>query len=600
MSRMKKQKKNHCAHGMQQRIVSMILVCNMAAYTLTGCGLPFVQDTRTEGEKKYPEMITIDVFDSYANVKGLQRGWFAQTVKDKFNMQLNIIAPNQEDNGRATYETMRASGKLGDLIISNVDEGVLQELVREGQVLDMTPYLDTHPNLKKYKEEIENVSLFSGTEGAFAVPSEISSLPATDPSEFKEPTNAPFIRWDLYKEVGYPEVDTLEDLIPVLSDMQNKAKVSDSGNPVYAFSLFRDWDAGAMQNAGALAALYGYDTEGFLMLNPDTGDIQDLLQKDSMYLRALDFLFEANQAGLVDPESKTQRYDTVASKMKDGAVLYSFWPWMGESLYNSDDHLNEEKGFATLQIKDASYLCWGNTPGGKPSCCIMIGKDAKDPDRLLDFVDWLYSPEGIECCGSPTGNYRGPEGLTWEDTEEGPKLTEFGEDVFVMMDTEREVEGIECNPRWDIGTSALNYKPLALHEVDDRGIPYCYQLWQDYIDKTRTSVTEDWMKHYNTNQQSIAYLLQQGNLTVMPGVYWVSEQMPEYLKTMEEQCRQALVDYSWSMVFAADRRDYERLKGEMTDILIRLGYREVIEFERQQELKRLSLLQEAAEVRHDS
>ena len=51
-------------------------------------------DGETEGNSKYKDFITVDVFDSMANYQGIQSGWFAKIVKDKFNMELNIIAPN--------------------------------------------------------------------------------------------------------------------------------------------------------------------------------------------------------------------------------------------------------------------------------------------------------------------------------------------------------------------------------------------------------------------------------------------------------------------------------------------------------------------------
>lgn len=39
--------------------------------------------------------MTVEVFDSLASSQGLQKsGWFAKIVKDKFNIKLNIIAPN--------------------------------------------------------------------------------------------------------------------------------------------------------------------------------------------------------------------------------------------------------------------------------------------------------------------------------------------------------------------------------------------------------------------------------------------------------------------------------------------------------------------------
>ena len=37
--------------------------------------------------------LTIDIYDAAANYHGIQTGWFAKVVKDRFNIELNIIAP---------------------------------------------------------------------------------------------------------------------------------------------------------------------------------------------------------------------------------------------------------------------------------------------------------------------------------------------------------------------------------------------------------------------------------------------------------------------------------------------------------------------------
>ena len=42
-----------------------------------------------EGE----EPITITVYDAAANYHGEQKGWFAKVVLDRFNIKLDIIAP---------------------------------------------------------------------------------------------------------------------------------------------------------------------------------------------------------------------------------------------------------------------------------------------------------------------------------------------------------------------------------------------------------------------------------------------------------------------------------------------------------------------------
>ena len=41
-----------------------------------------------EGE----EPLVIDVYDDAANYNGIQKGWFAKVIKDRFNIELDIIA----------------------------------------------------------------------------------------------------------------------------------------------------------------------------------------------------------------------------------------------------------------------------------------------------------------------------------------------------------------------------------------------------------------------------------------------------------------------------------------------------------------------------
>jgi multiple sugar transport system substrate-binding protein/putative aldouronate transport system substrate-binding protein len=363
---------------------------------------------------------------------------------------------------------------------------------------------------------------------------------------------------------------------------------------VYAFILFRDWYGGAMQNAGALTALYGYDVQDFVLLNPATGDIQSIADKDSIYFRMVKLLFDANQMGLMDPDSPYQNYETVASKVKDGAVLYTFWPWMGTSLYNSDDHLAQGKGFESIVVEDASYLTWGNDPDGRQSFSLMIGSNTKDPQRLVDFVDWLYSPEGIECCGSPTGNFRGPENLTWEMTEDGPKLTDFGVDAFINMKPDLQVPEEFGGGTWTEGVSWLNFKPLDKQEVDERGNPYYYGIWQDYRERTATHISDDWKEHYRTQLTPIGYFEEMDMITVVPGTEWAQEEYPDYLKTIQEQCRQTIIDYSWRMVFAESEDEFYRLKDELLGTIKRLDYDSFLEVNIENAKKRYEVLKQAA------
>ena len=421
-----------------QRALALALAATMLAGTVAGCGKSSDSDSTQGGKSsngKYAKELTIDVFDSQANFQGEQTGWFAKLIKDKFNIKLNIIAPNVAGGGDTLYQTRSANGNLGDLIITNLDSSRLKDMVTAGLVLDMSDYIKDEKYLQDRMDAINTASKLSGTDGVWAVPSEISNQPATEPCEASEPTNAPSLRWDVYGEVGYPEMDTLEDMIPVLEQMQEKAKgTSKDGKDVYALSLFKDWDGDTMQNAGAFCALYGYENLGFALGKVDGSEIQSVIDSDSMYVRALKFLFEANQKGLIDPESTTQDFDTLQTKFRNGDVLYSFWPWLGAGVYNTTENTSEGKGFASATIKDMKCLSYGSMPDGKMSVGIMVGSQTKDPQRMVDFINWLYSPEGIEASSAQSGGNCGPEGLTWEMKDGKPVLTDFGVKAFVDID----------------------------------------------------------------------------------------------------------------------------------------------------------------------
>ena len=113
---------------MKKKVVSGMLVLSMTFSVLAGGGM---SASASEGEEKYPEFLTIDVFDSVSNYQGLQSGWFAELVKEKFNMELNLISPNVAGGCDTLYQTRSANGNLGDVIITKLDNSRLKDLVED-------------------------------------------------------------------------------------------------------------------------------------------------------------------------------------------------------------------------------------------------------------------------------------------------------------------------------------------------------------------------------------------------------------------------------------------------------------------------------------
>ncbi|RDU23803.1 type 2 periplasmic-binding domain-containing protein [Anaerosacchariphilus polymeriproducens] len=556
-----------------KKLKHLILFSTIFLFMLTAI---IVFQHNNQKDSPYKDFLVIDVFDSLSNYQGLQSGWFAKIVKDKFNMKLNIIAPNVTGGGNTLFEMRSASGNLGDLIISTGDIKILQRLASSGLILDMSDMLK-NKDIMRYQHAIASLNNQLLQKGIYAIPSEISNCSPTTSSEGADLDFGPYIRWDLYKSLGYPEMNTLEDILPILKKMQEMNPRSDNGEPVYAFSFFPDWDNNMMNAAKQPCCMYGYDEVGFVLAKADGSDYQDILSDDSYYLRVLHLYFKANQLGLVDPKSRNQSFQEVYDKYADGAVLYSPWPWLGKGAFNNTKHSQEGKGFLFAPIKDMKIYSHGCNPLGNQKMVISIGSQAKDPKRLADFIDWLYSSEGIRtACASASNDASGPEGLTWKKTENGPILTEFGKSAFFSKDAL--VPEKYGGGSWKNGICALNYKPVSPVDCDDEGIPYHYSLWKSIRDMMNSPLDIDW-KNFMKADSTYEYLKKNDQILLAPGYIYQSSDTSSEIAALRKQCSKIIVDYSWKMVFAKEEETYYQLLRECKKIVNTLGYKKVVSFD---------------------
>lgn len=551
---------------------SKALLCAGLLLTST-LGLFGCSSGQTSQAKVYEEPLVIDVFDSLANYQGMQSGWFAKLVKDKFNMELNIIAPNVSGGGDTLYRTRAAAGNLGDLIICSGQNNNLQDLVTAGLVIDMQDYLKD-AEIMKYEKAIRNLNDPVDSTAIYAIPSSVSFQSCTQPSESGDPTFGPYLRYDLYAALGYPSIETLDDLLGVLAQMQALQPVSESGNPTYAFSFFKDWDGNMMNSAKQPACFYGYDEYGFVLAKADGSDYQDIMQDDSFYLRNLKMYFDANQLGLVDPASPNQNYNEMFDKYAAGDILYAPWPWLGQSAYNTLSNRTSGKGFMFVPIEDMQILLNGCNPYGDDTSIIAVGRNAKDPERLADFINWLYSPEGIyaNSAQSVTGT-AGPEGLTWEMTGDGPALTEVGVEALLRSDVK--LPDSWGGGMWKDGISRINFTTVILTDTAPNGYPYRYTQWDSYRQMDDTTLEKAWKNHMQADS-TMDYLLQTGKYLVSPGCSYFSTTESNEISTIRNQCKRIIVDTSWAMVFAKDEETFYELQSTMQETVNSLGYEQVL------------------------
>ena len=99
-----------------------LLMMSSLVVSVVGCG--------NFGGKK-SETITLDVYSQLANYSGVQTGWIADILKEKFNVKLNIIP-----EGDGVYETRMEEGNLGDIVVWGNDSDKYPQAVKAGLLYD--------------------------------------------------------------------------------------------------------------------------------------------------------------------------------------------------------------------------------------------------------------------------------------------------------------------------------------------------------------------------------------------------------------------------------------------------------------------------------
>lgn len=540
--------------------------------------------TEVENTEPEREEITIDVFSMLSNFSGEQTGWFAHVLKEKFNVKLNIIASNLEGGGDIKFQSMMAGGDLGDLVVFGDTDSKYLDAIAAGMLLDWNKdgLVETYgKNMLQYAQKAleKNQAQFGGGTSIYGIGNEVG--PDSDgPSEAQELNYHPNLRWDLYEQLGRPEINTMEDYLPVLKAMQELQPESDSGKPTYAFSMWSDWDGNLMMNTKAWAGMHGYEESdgfnpgGFTLVSADTEDVQGVLDENSYYMRALRLYFDANQMGLVDPDSITQNFDEAVNKMRDGQLLFSWFSWFDDA-YNTPERLEEGKGFHLVPFNEARSYSYGFNPYGGNRVW-SIGAKAEHPERVMEVIDWLYSPEG-----NMVANY-GPEGMAWELVDGKPVLTALGEEAFPSNKTSIPAEfggGV-----WDDGRNQINNTTFKSTMINpDNGDPYDYSLWTSTLAKNPTKLEENWRAAMGANT-AVEWFVNNDKIAVQKAIYTGQPyvEMSDDLKQKQGQVASVVKEYSWKLIYANDEAQFNKLKEEMINKAKGLGYDDIVEFNKEQ------------------
>ncbi len=368
--------------------------------------------------------------------------YFSETVENKAllekeNIYLKAVYANTEKLG-----VMLAGGDLTDIVIGEYP--FLTSIISNGMAKNLDPLLDDYiPNLKldlyKTCNEILRLQMSGGTGNLlFCVPGQGVEYAGSNDKNIR----GYIVRWDLYKELGLPEIKSDDDYVKILGDMLALTDgVTEDGKTMYGMGLAgttlsswysRGWYTAESHTRMAFAdyLFVGDMWDGSLVNGYENLD-------RSPFWVDMRFYNKLYRAGLFDPDSFTMTSSELTEKVKAGTYMAT--TSRNNNLYNTKVQTDPDtlEGYvmipSTAAVMHADYL----TPCGfAPTDYYFISSKTDNWEAAAKVLNFYHDPDTQRMI------YSGVQGVHWDYNEEGvPTLTEemvnlastlgYGTDAFV-------------------------------------------------------------------------------------------------------------------------------------------------------------------------
>lgn len=221
------------------------------------------------------------------------------------------------------------------------------------------------------------------------------------------------VRQDIYKQLGSPEIKTVDDFYDYLVAIKGLDMKSPDGLTMWPLA-YNHTDKNFI---GYIANWWGSNIFRYSSYNAENNAVEFYLRNPDV-LEAVKFLSKCLQDGLLDPEVLTQdsTQRTEANNTgKYGVILSEMWDlWTPNSALSQVD---PEVYYFSIKppagSDETAYFGRYHTIGGSG---VMITDNCKDPEAAIRFCNYFLSPEGEIL------NFYGVEGESMEFKDGQPRL----------------------------------------------------------------------------------------------------------------------------------------------------------------------------------
>lgn len=533
--------------------------------------------TTTSGTTMDPSPTTFDkavatltyLCQPAGGVEGPASGWLDDYIIKKTGVHVERIIVAAE-----RMQAMLASGELADVISFQGWENY-ESAVKGSMLVSLDDHLDRLPNAIETRSQgmqYMRDDHSAGTGKLYGLPDVIGRNTMSSTSLNQYAVN---LRWDLYQSIGAPEVKTLEDFLPVLKQMQDQYPKTEDGQKVYAFSMYPEWDTseGYFWHASSFLELSGYSTalcKYFMEYDLVNNNATEILKPDSLYMRMINFYYQANQMGLLDPDSLTQTYENATAKL-DAGTLLSAIAWNSGQGFNKEERVNGEPPIGFMPVIFDEFIAFKGAENSLGSNMPMaIGAATNELDACLRLLD-LYASEEFFMTFT-----NGPQGDFWDVDQDGKAHA-----TKLFLDNLGKTNNLQLTGGGTISEKITFRGPFQSNDISPKyGVAFGMGFWPDVIDaRGRTKLDEAWTNFYGYDWP-IDLVTDKNMIVKNLFAFSLRATTPDDINTIRAQVADIIINSSWRMIYAKDQAEYQVIYDEMITQSNGLGIDQVVAYGR--------------------
>ncbi len=531
-----------------KRKLTLLLTTAMLTTSMLGCS----SEKPNDGEDG---VVTLKVAASIAAAEpnGVMQNPVAKTIEQELGIKMDMTAVSADFGEK--LNAMIASNDLPDLFWVPDPDKMIPTMVKADQIYSLDELLEQYgDNITSEPSGQAMVELHKKTISPDGKLYTIGMLRGTNGA--MQPLGGNYIRWDLYKQLGYPKLENYdEDLLNVLAEMQKLEPQNKDGQKVYAiggwFADGQGWGDWPMTYTLTFTEGKGYlssdRTAYYDIATNEISPNNDLKDKNGMFWRTVKFYNKANQMGILDPESFTQKSDKYEEKVKAGRYLYNVPGWLTADINKAYEKKGEsEKGMVALppMNTDAFMLINNLASGGR---VFAISKNTKHPEKAMQLLNWLSSYENSRTV------WNGPEGENWKMEDGKP------------VPTDEYLNESSSDLAFSKRTGAQMYYHFVGFDsgvVDpETGVAVNLFEWSDKaIKRKMTPLHEDMLQHYGA--ESLVELYTSKVKAYKENAIYRLGELPENLKTQGTNLENYTFKNIFKLVLAKDDTAFAQMQDD--------------------------------------